>query len=87
MPPAPDLSIIFYLRLIFESSKGLGSASSEPILILTPTITDSELEQNQFLTRLEQLCNLEQRPSHQLNSQKHVELVEAIVACIDVQQT
>jgi hypothetical protein len=78
MPQVPNLSIIFYLKLIFESSKGLGSASFEPILVLTPTIADSKLERNQFLTQLEQLHNLEQKPSHQLNFQQHVEPVETI---------
>jgi hypothetical protein len=39
---------------------------------------------NQLLTHLEQLCNLERRPSHRFGSQQPVEPVEVIVAPIVV---
>jgi len=37
--------------------------------------------------QLEQLCNLEQRPSNWSSFQQHAKLVDAIVAPIVVQQT
>ncbi len=36
---------------------------------------------------MEQLCNLERRPSHWSNYQQHVESVGVVVAHVDVQQT
>jgi hypothetical protein len=45
------------------------------------------LECKQLLTQLEQLCNLEQKPSHRFGFQQHVELMEAIAALIIVEQT
>jgi hypothetical protein len=54
---------------------------------LNPTATDSKLDHNQFLTQLEELCNLEQRPSHRLSSQQLVELMEVVVTLVVVQQT
>jgi len=54
---------------------------------LNPIATDLELEHNQFPIRLEQLHNLEQRPSHRFGFQQHVDLVEIIMAFVVVQQT
>ncbi len=51
------------------------------------TTIDSELDHNQLLTQLEQLCNLEQRPSHKLSFQQPVEPMEVVVILIVVQQT
>jgi hypothetical protein len=49
---------------------------------LNPTTIDLKLEHNQFLTRLEQLHNLEQRPSHRFGSQQPKTLVEVVMAPI-----
>jgi len=54
---------------------------------LNPTAADSKLDCNQLLTQLEQLCNLEQRPSHRLSSQQPVELIEVVTTFVVVQQT
>jgi len=44
-----------------QSTPIIGYYTSELIPILNPTATNSELECNQLLTQLEQLCNLKQR--------------------------
>jgi hypothetical protein len=41
----------------------------ELVFVLNPITTYSKLDYNQLLNRLEQLHNLEQRPSHQSSSQ------------------
>ncbi len=70
-----------------RSTPIVGYYTSELIPILNPTTANSELECNQLLTQLEQLCNLEQRPSHRSSSQQPIELMEEFVAPISVQQT
>ncbi len=65
----------------------IGYYTFDPIFILNQNVVDLQLERNQFLNRLEQLRKLEQRPSHWSSFQHHVELVEAVVAPIVVQQT
>ncbi len=50
--------------ILFRLTSIVGCYTYEPIHVLNPTITDLELECNQLLNQLEQLRNLEQRPSH-----------------------
>jgi hypothetical protein len=57
-----------------------------PIPVLNPITIGSRLEHNQLLNQVEQLRNLEQRPSHQSNFQPHVEPMEVTIV-IDAQQT
>jgi hypothetical protein len=45
------------------------------------------LEANQLLRQLEQLCNLEQRPSHQCNFQPHAKPMEVVTIFVVVRQT
>jgi hypothetical protein len=54
---------------------------------LNPIAINLKLERNQFLTQLEQLHNLEQRPSYRFGFQQLVEPMEIIMTPIDVQQT
>jgi hypothetical protein len=53
---------------------------------LNPIATNLELDHNQFLIQLKQLHNLEQRP-HKFGFQQHVDLMEAVMAFVVVQQT
>jgi hypothetical protein len=69
----------------FQSTLFVGYYTSKPILVLNPIIVNSKLEHNQLLTWLEQLCNLEQRPSHKSGFQQPMELVEVIVALVAIQ--
>jgi hypothetical protein len=55
MPPLSVLVVDYY--------------TFELVFILNPTITNSNLVHNQYLTWLEQLHNLEQKPSHRFDSQ------------------
>ncbi len=71
----------------FWSTLVVGYYTSEPVLVLNPTVANSKLDCNQLLTQLEQLCNLEQRPSHRLSSQQPVELIEVVTTFVVVQQT
>jgi len=71
----------------FQLAPIIGYYTFDPIFILNQIVVDSKLEHNQFLSRLEQLCKLEQRPSHWSSFQHHVKLVEAVMAPIVVQQT
>jgi hypothetical protein len=71
----------------FQSTPVVGYYTFKPILVLNLVIANSKLECNQLLTRLEQLCNLEQRPSHRLGFQQPMELVEVVVALVAIQQT
>ncbi len=64
------------------STPVVGYYTSEPVHVLNPTIAYSKLEHNQLLNQLEQIHNLEQRPSHWPNFQPHVELVEAVIALV-----
>jgi hypothetical protein len=59
----------------------------EPIHVLNPIVAYSKLEHNLLLNQLEQLHNLEQRPSHLSNYQQHVKSMEVVVASIAIQQT
>jgi hypothetical protein len=70
-----------------RSTPIVGYYTSELIPILNPIAANLELECNQLLTQLEQLCNLEQRPSHRSSSQQPIELMEEFVGPIGVQQT
>jgi hypothetical protein len=53
----------------FRSTPVVGYYTFKSVPILNLTITNSELEHNQLLPQLEQLSNLEQRPSHRFGSQ------------------
>jgi len=63
----------------------VGYYTFEPVPILNPTKIDLELECNQLLTWLEQLYNLEWRPSHRSGFQQPIDLIETIMALIVVQ--
>jgi hypothetical protein len=67
-----------------QSTLVVGYYTLKLVPILNPIIIDSKLERNQLLTQLEQLCNLERRPSHRYGSQQLLELVEVVTAFIDV---
>jgi hypothetical protein len=47
----------------------VGYYTFELVFILNPTITNSNLVDNKYLTWLEQLHNLEQKPSHRFDFQ------------------
>ncbi len=68
----------------FQSTLVVGYYISKLVPVLNPNATYSKLECNQLLTHLEQLRNLERRPSHRFGSQQPVELVEIIMALIVV---
>jgi hypothetical protein len=69
----------------FQSTLIVGYYTFELVPILNPIATNSELEHNQLLIRLEQLRNLERKPSHKSGFQQLIQLVETIVAPIVVQ--
>ncbi len=71
----------------FQSTLVVGYSTYEPVLVLNPNATYSKLECNQLLTQLEQLCNLERRPSHRSSSQQPIESMEVITVPIVIRQT
>jgi hypothetical protein len=74
----PKTTVLYQLALVVHYY------TFEPVPILNPTSLDLELECNQFLTWLEQLHNLERRPSHRYGSQQPKELVEVVMTPIAI---
>jgi hypothetical protein len=75
----------YYIPRAFVSSRlalVVKYYTSESVLVLNPTTTNLELERNQLLNWLEQLYNLEQKPSHWSSFQQHAKPVDVVVTLL-----